>query len=53
MNYGMQQPAQPTQPMNYGMQQPMQQPAQPMNYGMAPQQPAQQPAAMNFDFFGM
>jgi hypothetical protein len=35
------------------MQQPMQQPAQPMNYGMAPQQPAQQPAAMNFDFFGM
>ena len=61
MNFGMQQPmqqpmqhpAQPAQPMNFGMQQPMQQPAQPMNYGMAPQQPAQQPAAMNFDFFGM
>ena len=49
------QPAQPVQqPMNFGMgmQQPAQQPA--MNYGMPAQQPAQQqPAAMNFDFFGM
>ena len=56
MNFGMpaQQPMQPMQQqpaMNYGM--PAQQPA--MNYGMpAQQQPAQQqPAAMNFDFFGM
>ena len=48
----MQQPVQQSMNFGMGMQQPAQQPT--MNYGMPAQQPAQQqPAAMNFDFFGM